>query len=401
MNEVKKNWTKWLFWFLFAVALIAIYKTLDSFGYIVDFIRGFMNIIAPILAGVLIAYLFYIPTRGVEGWLKKAKNNFIISKARTLSILIVYAIALLIVVLIVNVIMPVVLNSIIDLAGNLQGYYNSAVETINNLPEDSILKSDIVKTTIDGLKNIDLTQYINASDIGQYAKGVLSVAGTVFDIFVALVVSVYLLAERSQILQFIKKLVTAIFNPKAVKNLGKYFNSTNQIFYKFLAGQFMDAIIVGILATVAMSIMGIKYAALLGFMIGLFNMIPYFGAIIAVAVAALITLISGGLSQAIWMIIVVVILQQIDANIINPKILGNTLKISPLIVIVAVLIGGAYFGVIGMFLAVPIAAALKIIVMDLVDYKIKKKKEKGEIQEETSQVTEKNSDEKVKSKKKK
>ena len=118
--------------------------------------------------------------------------------------------------------------------------------------------------------------------------------------------------------------------------------------------------------------MGIKYAPLLGFIIGLFNIIPYVGAIIAVVISAIITLITGGLSQAIWMLIVVIILQQIDANIINPKIVGDNLKISPLLVILAITIGGAYFGMWGVFLSVPIAAVCKILVEDFIKYKNEK-----------------------------
>ena len=125
-----------------------------------------------------------------------------------------------------------------------------------------------------------------------------------------------------------------------------------------------------------MSIMGIKYAPFLGFMIGLFNMIPYIGAIIATVIAAIITLITGGLSQAIWMLIVVIILQQIDANIINPKIVGKSLKISPLLVLFAITIGGAYFGILGMFLAVPVIAVIRIIVEDYINYKLAVKKSK-------------------------
>ena len=374
MNEVKRHWTKWIYWFLFAVAVITVYKTLDSFGEILDFINKFISIIAPFLAGTLIAYLFYIPARGIEAKIRKCKLSIIRNKARGISILVVYVIALLLIIITVNVILPVVLNSVMDLAGNLQGYYAVAVEKLNSLPEDSPLRGDILTEAVKSLKNIDLTQYINASDITNYAKGVLSVATTIFDIFVALVVSIYLLAERREILIFVKKLISATFNQKISRNLGKYFNSTNQIFFKFLASQLLDAIVVGILITIAFSLMGIKYAPLLGFIIGLFNMIPYFGSIIAVAVSSLITLISGGLSQMIWMIIVAVVIQQVDANIINPKILGNSLKVSPLIIIAAVTIGGAYFGVIGMFLAVPVAAALKIIIMDYIDYRISKKK---------------------------
>ena len=130
----------------------------------------------------------------------------------------------------------------------------------------------------------------------------------------------------------------------------------------------------GILVTIAMTIMKVKYAPLLGFFIGLFNMIPYIGAIIAVGISAIITLITGGLGNAIWMLIVVIILQQIDANIINPKIVGQSLKVSPLLVLFSVTVGGAYFGILGMFLAVPASAVVKILVEDFIEYKNRKKK---------------------------
>ena len=138
----------------------------------------------------------------------------------------------------------------------------------------------------------------------------------------------------------------------------------------------------GILVSIAMTIMGVKYAPLLGFFIGLFNMIPYVGAIIATVIAAIITLITGGLSQTIWMLIVVIILQQIDANIINPRIVGKSLKISPLLVLFAVTFGGAYFGILGMFLAVPVIAVIKILIDDYIRYKEVKKKRMKEIQQE-------------------
>ena len=125
--------------------------------------------------------------------------------------------------------------------------------------------------------------------------------------------------------------------------------------------------------------MGVKYAVLLGFMIGLFNLIPYIGAIIAVAFAGIITLLTGGFEQAIWMLVVVTILQQIDANIINPKIVGNSLEINPILVILAVTVGGAYFGLIGMFLAVPIVTVVKVLIEDFIDYRERKKKETKEL----------------------
>ena len=127
------------------------------------------------------------------------------------------------------------------------------------------------------------------------------------------------------------------------------------------------------ITTIAMSILKVKYAALLGFLIGLFNLIPFFGAIVAVAIAIFITMCTSGILKAVWLAIVIIVLQQIDANIINPKIIGDKLKISPILVIGSVSIAGAYFGVLGMFLAVPVIAILKLILEDYLDYKQEKR----------------------------
>ena len=207
----------------------------------------------------------------------------------------------------------------------------------------------------------------------QYAKGAISLVNGFVDTFVMLIASVYALLEKDNLSRFAHKVISTIFSIDTCNKIGKYVNDSNKIFYKFLSSQILDAVIVGILATIVMSILNVRYAVLLGFVIGLFNIIPYFVAIVAVAIAILITLITGGISQAIWMAISVIVLQQIDANIINPKIVGNSLEISPLLIIFSVTVGGAYFGVIGMFLAVPVAALLKIVINDFIEYKNRKK----------------------------
>jgi predicted PurR-regulated permease PerM len=268
--------------------------------------------------------------------------------------------------------MPVLTESINELINNVQNYYSKIIDTYNNLPENSVFKTEQVYSVLKEVQNIDLKQYASIDRITGYIKGVVGVARGIFDVFVAIVVSIYILNERNEILAFLKKLAKALFNEKTCKYLERYFYSSNGVFFKFISGQFIDAIVVGILATIAMNIMGIKYASLLGFVIGLFNMIPYFGAIIAIGIAGIITFITAGFSKALIMLIVVIILQQIDANIINPKIIGDSLKVSPILVIVAVTIGGAYFGVIGMFLAVPVAAVLKILVNDYIDNKVQR-----------------------------
>ena len=375
--ENKRKLTKWLYWFLFAVAVILVYKTLDNFSAIGKWIKNFIDVLTPFVIGILIAYLLYIPCRKVEELLKKIKKpKFLSKRSRGLSVFTVYLIAIIILIIAFNYLLPIISTSIIDLFTNIQGYYNSLSASIQSLPEDSIFRSEIVTDVIEGISNIDLKQYINIDKITEYAKGVISAAGKIIDFFVAIIVSIYLLLQRRQIMEFLKKLGRATLRTNTYKNIGKYFDRSNNIFFNFLAGQLLDGIIIGIISSIAMSIIGVKYAVLLGFMIGIFNLIPYFGAIIAVIIAALITLLTGGIWQALIMVIVVTILQQIDANIINPKILGNSLKISPLLVIFAVAVGGAYFGFWGMFLSVPIIAVAKLLLTDYIDYKIQKKEKR-------------------------
>ena len=378
MENNKKKITKWFYWFLFAVAVIIVYKLIDNFSGIGKWIRNFLDVLMPFIIGLLIAYLLYIPSRKLEKIYKKCnKVKFIKKRARGLSIFTVYLIVIVVFIISFTYLLPIISSSIIDFVNNIQGYYNALMNNINNLPEDSILKNEVVLDVVESIKNINLKQYINLDRLADYAKGVISVAGKVLDFFVAIIVSVYLLLQRKQILEFIKKFCRAVLKEKTYRNLGKYFDRTNNIFFNFLAGQLLDGIIIGIITSIAMSILGVKYAVLLGFMIGIFNLIPYFGAIIAVVIAALITLLTGGLWQAVLMVIIVTILQQIDANIINPKILGNSLKISPLLVIFAVSVGGAYFGFWGMFLSVPIIAVLKLLISDYIEFKNNEKTEQN------------------------
>ena len=377
MKEVKKNLSKWMYWFLLGVAIILVYKFLVIFVAIKDFISNFIDVIKPFLLAILFAYLLYIPSSRFEKIFSKSKNKFLKKRSRGISVLLTYILTILLIILLVNVILPIVTESVIELVNNFQNYWDTAIAKLNALPEDSILKNEKVTETLkslgDSLQNIDLKKYISTEKITGYVKGVLGVASGLFDVFVTIVVSVYLLLQRGKIFEFLNKLGRAILKNSTCDKISSYVEKANDIFFRFISSQLIDAVVVGVLVTIAMSIIGVRYAVLLGFMIGLFNIIPYFGAIVAVAISVLITAITGGLSQAVIMAIVVIILQQIDSNIINPKIVGNSLQISQILVIFAVAVGGAYFGVLGMFLGVPIIAVLKLLIMDYIEFKNKKK----------------------------
>ncbi len=380
MEEIKQGWKKRISWLLIAITVVVVYKMLDNFSNVQEWFGTFFRILKPFLVGILISYILFIPCTKVENILKKSKLKLISKKARGISVITTYIIFVLIVIIIINCIFPVIRDSVVELVSNIPQYYETLVNKYNELPEDSILKSEIIKEKFTEFSNIDIKQFlsINNEKIIQYVKNIIDIFSGIFDVFVSIIVSVYILLQRKTIVQSLRRFIRAVFNKTTYETIDKYFTRANKVFFTFISSQLLDAVIVGILTTVAMMILKVKYAPLIGFAIGLFNMIPYVGAIIAVSIGIFITIMTGGLGKAFAMAIVVIILQQIDANVINPKIIGSSLKTSPLLVIFSITVGGAYFGILGMFLAVPIAVVIKIILTDFVESrnKIKDEEEK-------------------------
>ena len=374
MNSTKKTnpWGKWIYWFLFSVAVITIYKTLDNFTDVTQWFSNLLGILMPFSMGILIAGLLYMPAKKIESLYKKPNNKFLNRIARGLSVLITYILAVLIIIMAIKFIIPAISESITKLVNSWPGYYDEAINQINSIPDNDLFSKEDLENEIKKLSSINLKEYLSFDSIKEYVKGVISIASGIFDFFVAIIVSIYILLERDSILQFGKKALRALVKEDEKYNLiCKYFNTAGDVFFKFLGGQIVDAIVVGIITSIAMAILKVEYAGLLGFTIGLFNLIPYFGAIFAVGVAILVTIFTGGFAQAIWLAIVIIALQQVDANIINPRIIGSSLEVSPILVIFAVTLGGAYFGVLGMFLGVPVVAVVKIILVDYIEYKNK------------------------------
>ena len=369
MEEIKQGWKKRISWLLIAIAVVIVYKMLDNFSNVQAWFSTFFTILKPFLIGVLISYILFIPCTKIENILKKSRVKLVAKRARGLSVIITYIIFVLIVIVIINCIFPILRDSIIELVNNIPGYYETIVNKYKELPEDSVLKNDIIKEKVTEFSNIDMKQLliINNEKIIEYIKSIINIFSGIFDIFVSIIVSVYILLQRTSIVRALRRFLRAVFKKNTYETIDKYFTKANQVFFTFISSQLLDAVIVGILTTIAMMILKVKYAPLIGFTIGLFNMIPYIGAIVAVSIGILVTFITGGFGKALAMAIVVIILQQIDANIINPKIIGSSLEISPLLVILSITIGGSYFGIMGMFLAVPIAVVIKIMLTDFVN----------------------------------
>ena len=380
MEEIKQNWKLRTSWLLIAIIVVVLYKMLDNLPGITAWFTKLFTILKPFFIGLLISYILFIPCRKIERALKKSKIKLVSKKSRGLSVIITYVIFVAVVIILINCILPILVNSVTELISNVPSYYNTIITKYAELPEDSILKSDIFKENMKEFTNVDMKQILSISNekILEYAKNIINIFSGLFDVFVSIVVSVYILLQRTSILNGLRRFARALFKKEKYEAIDKYFINANEVVFTFITSQLLDAVIVGIITTVAMIILKVKYAPLLGFVIGLFNMIPYIGAIVAVGLAIIITLITGGFGKALTMAIVVIILQQIDANIINPKIIGSSLKTSPLLVLFSISIGGAYFGIIGMFLAVPIAVVIRTILSDFIDNrnKMRDKEEK-------------------------
>ena len=368
MEEIKQGWKKRISWLLIALTVVLAYKMLDNFSSVQQWFGSLFAIMKPFLIGILISYILYMPCKKIENIFKKSKLKLVAKKSRGLSVIITYIIFILIIIIVINCIFPVLKESVVELVNNVPGYYEILVNKYKELPEDSILKSDMIKDKMAELTSIDIKQFLNINNdkIIEYIKNIIDIFSGIFDVFVSIVVSVYVLLQRNSIVRALRRFARAILKKDGYETVNRYFTKANEVFFSFITSQLLDAVIVGIMTTIAMMILKVSYAPLIGFMIGLFNLIPYVGAIVAVSIGILITLITGGFGKALAMAIVVIVLQQIDANIINPKILGSSLETSPLLVLFAITIGGAYFGIMGMFLGVPIAVVIKAVLTDFV-----------------------------------
>lgn len=379
-----REWKKWLFYFSLGTILIIIFKTIDSVSAIYNGFANLLNIIMPFVMAVLLAYMLFLPGKKIEAIFEKSKIKFLSNHKRALSVFIVYLIFLLIIFMVFTFLIPSASESLKDLVGNIPKYLTILNDSLNNIKDDSIIGQLGIKEYIQNISNVNITdqfaKWISFDNAGIYIKNIVGGASLIFDVFVTFIVSVYVLVERDSIKKFLMDIAYAMFDDKWYEVCIKYSRRLNSIFYGFISGQVVDAFIVGVISVIAMSIMNVKYAVLLGTLIGVFNIIPYFGAIFGILFAIVITIFTGGFKSAAILAIVIVVLQQIDANIINPRIIGNNLHISPILVIFSVTVGGAYFGPLGMFLGVPILAIIKEIVLDFINYKNREKIAKFENQ---------------------
>jgi len=356
-----------------ALILIVVFKTLDNLSGIMAVVGGFFRILTPFLLGVLFVYFLFRPVSWLEKRYAQAKWVFWSKRARLFSVLSVYLTLVLAILLMAALLIPILVQSIVDFAGQVPGYMDTAAAWIDGVAEDSTLLSGLDLQAMVANLSSDL---LGGDGVGQVASGVIGVGVGIFNVVIGLIVSLYILLERERIMKFFDRLGQVLFKEAARRELKQYLGQVNKVLFSFISGKSLDSMINFVVVTTILLVLQVEYALLFGVIAGLANFIPFLGSLFAVIFITIVTLLTGGFTQAIWVLVPLLIFQQMDANFIEPRIMSYRLKLSPILTIFAVLVGGAYFGIAGMFLAVPVIAIIKQIILEYLSINIKAKEAK-------------------------
>lgn len=354
--------------FILAVAVIIVYKTFDNLGDIFTAIRNFIGLLTPFVIGAAIAFVLSTPCQKLETLLKRTKIGAFKKYRRGFSILFVYVALIFLITFIMVIIIPQLISSITVFGEQIPSMAESLNNWIASLPFVQNSGVDISKFLSENLLTVD--RFVNMFDLNnldKYVKSVANFGSTLFDVFMGIIISIYMLAGRKNIKRAFLRFCRAYMPKKHMSRITSYTKMIADFIKRYIGCQVLDSCIVFMLCLIVLTIMRTEYASVIALMIGAFNLIPYFGAIVAVFISALITLVTSGFMNAIVLVVVLIIVQQLDANLIQPRLVASSLAIKPLLVIFGVIIGGGLFGVLGMFIGVPAVALISNIVTDLVD----------------------------------
>ena len=367
-----KEFSKYLGLFILGVLLIAVYKTFDNFSSIWSLAKKIFAALTPFLYGAGIAFLLYTPCQKLEKLLIKSKLSFVRTHRRGISVGISFVLLALILAGIFWLIVPTLAKSLLDLVGQLPVLWQQILAWAHNLegwgiPAEELLPSISVSA---------IMEHVEFSNVSQYAEGVWAAGTSVFNFIMSVIISVYILLDRSHIKTAVTRL-TNNFIPKEKqqKNFYKYTNRAFRYMNAYVYCKLIDTVIIGVVSFLILLPFGAPYAPLLALMLGLFNLIPYFGAIVACIISSLLTMALVSPARGIWVLVVLIVLQQIDANVIQPKLVNETMDIKPLWVIFSILLFGALFGIWGILLGVPVMALILSAVEDALHLREERKAE--------------------------
>lgn len=368
MNEKKgfglKNF--WLPLFIFAAVVIVFYKTLDSLPGIVAGIGAVLSVLSPFIMALIFSLLLYKPTNSLEQFFKKRKAPFVKNHALGLAVLLSYVGFILILTALLYVIIPKIISSITSLVSNVPYYYDTVLAYLKSVADENgkVLGVEVAKMK-DYISLDTVLSYFSLERLTGYLSGITKATGFALHLSLAFVASIYMLLGRKQLVKTAGRLLALFIPHGRVTRLHGYLSRSCAIFCNYLYSQCLDAMLMALLSFTVLSIARIPYALLLAVVIGLCNLIPYFGALISGVLVVGGTLIStGNFVQTLIALACVIGLQQLDANFMQPRVVSQSVGLKPLYVLFAITVGNGLFGLPGVLLGVPAFAVIRMLVVD-------------------------------------
>lgn len=383
---MKVEWTKSmtkrvLVYIVAGIGILAAYFILINLKRVSGILSSVSDILRPFIIAAIFAYIVNGPMMFFErlfGRLTDKKKPRPVLK-RVLAIIAAWVASLAVLVLFFVIIVPDVKISITTLINNLPSYFESLKAFIVALAEKyqldiSYLNSFMnFQVTADGIMEI-IDKYSDAliPQLANIANISVQIGSFIADVIIAIIISVYLLFSKETLIAQLKKVLYALFNRKLADVSVRVARETHRTFSGFINGKLLDSLIIGILCFIGMSILKFEYALLISFIVGVTNVIPFFGPMFG-AVPSVLLLLMIDPWHALWFAVFIFALQQLDGNVIGPKILGDSTGLPALWVMFAILVGGALWGVAGMFVGVPLFAVIYRFSKEILENLLKKK----------------------------
>lgn len=361
-------------WYIVAlVAIIAIiFLMIANWGVVLAVIGKFLTILMPFILGFFFACFINPLVKRVHSLLNRMKPGKGAKIKKAFSIIISYVVVIGVITVLLIYIIPQIKESIGELGNTIQDGYQYMITHQKELNEKIPFIG--LGGGIEYIKEFAYKKIMsNGSEILPYVYHVSSsLLTTSYNVLMGLVISIYIILDMKKLKRSARKVVYALSPKKKEQEVWQTMKQCSHIFNGFLIGKMIDSLIIGILCLIAMSILKLPYALLLSLIVCITNMIPYFGPIIGAIPGVMIYLFID-IRYAFIFALMILILQQFDGLYLGPKILGDQTGIKPLWVIFGITVGGAYFGVMGMFLGVPVVAVIMYLLQLFLDKKLKKK----------------------------
>lgn len=366
---------------------IIVYQILENMGYFTEQLmvlwKWIRKILSPFIIGIFAAYILNPGVRRFEesiyGRIKFLKNNIRIK--RMLSITSMFLIVILFFVMIFVVVTPRVIASISDIIRNFPEYMDNTIAFVENLEgtlraqnlEAFFREFQIIEEIEDWLENG--FQYIRDSldeIIDMIFFQITNITSGILNFLIGMIMAFYLLYDKNIIKKNINKVLYTLFSKETVFKINDFGRDADDLFGRYIVGRTIDSFIIGVIAFIGFSILGIPYRLLFSIIIGVTNMIPYFGPYLGGIPVIIVTMFSS-FQEALWVALFILALQQFDGLVLGPKILGDSVGIRPIWIILSIYVGGRIFGILGMFLGVPVFAVIVMFLERLINRRLEKR----------------------------